>query len=249
MRKTLFIAVLSLGVSMAVSAATTAVWEFSSNTPKENFTMDSGISLEGWEITSSMNSTATYVSWATMTPNAQTGKNDRNISTQTVGMWLDLSSTTSSATIYTFGATGNLQGLQLIYNGNGSFTSKRTGGDGQTFSINQDIINNGWFNLTMALNTNTSTRKTDFQFFLNGEEIVNTLQLTAGLNGGQNGTVSVGGNTSADNSFKIADFKAYDSTLTGEEIKEAWGMVVPEPATASLSVLGLAVLMMRRRRA
>lgn len=243
MRKTLFIAVLSLGVSMAVSAATTAVWEFSSNTPKEQFTTDSGISLEGWEITSSMNSTATYVNWATMTGN------DRNISTQTVGMWLDLSSITSSATIYTFGTTGSLQGLQLIYNGNGSFTSKRTGEGGQTFSINQDIINNGWFNLTMALNTNTSTRKTDFQFFLNGEEIVNTLQLSAGLNGGQNGAVSVGGNTSAENSFKIADFKAYDSTLTGEEIKEAWGMVVPEPATASLSVLGLAVLMMRRRRA
>lgn len=247
MRKTLFIAVLSLGLSMAVSAATTAVWEFSSNTPAEQFITDSGISLEGWEITSSMNSTATYVNWATMTPNAQ-GKNDRNISTQTVGMWLDLSSIATNATIYSFGTTGSLAGLQLIYNGNGSFTSKRTGEAGQTFSINQDIVNNGWFNLTMALNTNTSTRKTDFQFFLNGEEIVNTLQLAAGLNGGQNGTVSVGGNTSADNSFKIADFKAYDSVLTGEEIKEAWGMV-PEPATASLSLLGLAVLMMRRRRA
>lgn len=243
MRKTLFIAVLSLGLSMAVSAATTAVWEFSSNTPAEQFTTDSGISLEGWEITSSMNSTATYVNWATMTGN------DRNISTQTVGMWLDLSSITGNATIYSFGTTGSLTGLQLIYNGNGSFTSKRTGEAGQTFTINQDIINGGWFNLTMALNTNTSTRKTDFQFFLNGEEIVNTLQLAAGLNGGQNGTVSVGDNTSAENSFKIADFKAYDSTLTGEEIKAAWGMVVPEPATASLSVLGLAVLMMRRRRA
>lgn len=245
MRKTLFIAVLSLGVSMAVSAATTAVWEFSSNTPKEQFTTDSGISLEGWKMTSSMNSTPIYTNWATMTGN------DRNISTQTVGMWLDLSSITSSATIYTFGTTeGTLQGLQLIYNGNGSFTSKRTGETGQTFSIDQNIINGGWFNLTMALNTNPAQniRKTDFQFFLNGEEIVNTLQLSAGLNGGQNGQVSVGGNTSADNSFKIADFKAYDSVLTGEEIKEAWGMV-PEPATASLSVLGLAVLMMRRRRA
>lgn len=245
MRKTLFIAVLSLGLSMAVSAAATAVWEFSSNTPKEQFTTGSGISLEGWEIASSMDSTATYRDWATMTGG------DRNISTQTVGMWLDLSSTTSSATIYTFGTTDSLQGLQLIYNGDGSFTSKRTGETGQTFSIDQNIINNGWFNLTMALNTNPAQgiRKTDFQFFLNGEEIVNTLQLAAGLNGGQNGNVSVGGNTSADNSFKIADFKAYDSTLTGEEIKAAWGMVVPEPATASLSLLGLAVLVMRRRRA
>ncbi len=243
MRKTLSIAALSLGVSMAVSAATTAVWEFSSNTPKEQFTTDSGISLEGWEITSSMNSKATYVNWATMTGN------DRNISTQTVGMWLDLSSITTNAIIYSFGAPGKLTGLQLIYNGNGSFTSKRTQETGQTFSISQDIINGGWFNLTMALNTNTSTRKTDLQFFLNGEEIVNTLQLDSGLNQQQNGTVSVGGDTSANNSLKIADFKAYDSTLTGEEIKAAWGMVVPEPATASLSVLGLAVLMMRRRRA
>lgn len=241
MMKTFITLALVAGIGSAC-AATTAVWEFSLNTPTEQFRTESGIPLEGWNISSAVSSTASYEGWAAMTGG------DRNISTQTVGMWLDLSSLGSSATIYSFGETDSLRGLQLVYNGNGTFTSRRTGEAGQTFTIGQDVIDGGWFNLTMSLNTNTVSRQTDFQIFLNGEEIVNTLRLAAGLNGGQNGTVTVGGGATAEHSFKMADFKAYDAALTGEEIKEAWNMVVPEPATASLGILGLAALMMRRRR-
>ena len=101
--------------------------------------------------------------------------------------------------------------------------------------------------MVQPLSTDTTTRKTDFQIFLNGENIVDTPQLSAGLNGGQNGTVTVGGGTTDEHSFSIADFKAYGTALTGQEIKEAWNMV-PEPAAASLSVLGLMALLVRRRK-
>lgn len=231
---------LAAGIGSSCTA-TTATWGFSLDAPTERFTTASGIPLEGWNISSAVHSTASYTDWATMSGS------DRNISTQTVGMWLDLSSLGASATIYSFGETDSLRGLQLVYNGDGTFTSRRTGETGQTFSIGQHIIEGGWFNLTMSLNTNTASRKTDFQIFLNGEEIVEALQLSAGLNGGQNGAVTVGGGTAAEHSFKMADFKAYDAALTGEEIKEAWNMV-PEPAAASLGILGLAALMMRRRK-
>ena len=225
MKKTFLTIMLAAGIGSAC-AATAAAWEFSSGTPSEQFMTGSGINLEGWSISSPVNSAASYTDWATVTGG------DRNISTQTVGMWLDLSS---------------LRGLQLVYNGDGTFTSRRTGEAGQTFTIGQDVIDGGWFNLSMSLSTDTTTRKTDFQIFLNGENIVDTPQLFAGLNGGQNGTVTVGGGTTDEHSFSIADFKAYGTALTGQEIKEAWNMV-PEPAAASLSVLGLMALLVRRRK-
>lgn len=243
MKKTLLAFILLAGIG-SVSAASTATWEFSLSSPQEQFDVGSGLILDGWTISSQSNSTDTYVGWANK-PN-----NDRDISTQTVGMWLNLSSLQSQSMIYSFGSSTNLQGLRLFYNADGSFTYKRTGESGQTFSVSQDVINSGWFNLTMTLETTASGRKTNVQVFVNGEEYGDSFQLDSALNGGQNGGVSVGGSTSASNSFQIADFKAYkDSVLTGEQIKEAWGMgVVPEPATASLSLLGLAALMMRRRR-
>lgn len=240
MKKTFLTIMLAAGIGSAC-AATAAAWEFSSGTPSEQFMTGSGINLEGWSISSPVNSAASYTDWATVTGG------DRNISTQTVGMWLDLSSLGSAATIYSFGETGSLRGLQLVYNGDGTFTSRRTGEAGQTFTIGQDVIDGGWFNLSMSLSTDTTTRKTDFQIFLNGENIVDTPQLSAGLNGGQNGTVTVGGGTTDEHSFSIADFKAYGTALTGQEIKEAWNMV-PEPAAASLSVLGLMALLVCRRK-
>ena len=218
MKKTFLTIMLAAGIGSAC-AATAAAWEFSSGTPSEQFMTGSGINLEGWSISSPVNSAASYTDWATVTGG------DRNISTQTVGMWLDLSSLGSAATIYSFGETGSLRGLQLVYNGDGTFTSRRTGEAGQTFTIGQDVIDGGWFNLSMSLSTDTTTRKTDFQIFLNGENIVDTPQLFAGLNGGQNGTVTVGGGTTDEHSFSIADFKAYGTALTGQEIKEAWNMV------------------------
>lgn len=226
----------------SASAALAPSWEFSSTAEQEQFITGSGVSLSGWTISSQVDSTAQYTGWAAMTGG------DRNISTQTVGMWLNLSSLASSATIYSFGETGSLRGLQLIYNGNGSFTSRRTGEAGQTFTVSQEVINSGWFNLTMTLDTDTSSRKTDFQIFLDGTQLVDLPQLSSGLNGNQNGTVTVGGSTGEGNSFQVADFKAYGSVLTEDQVREAWGLAsVPEPAAASLGLLGLAVLMMRRR--
>lgn len=239
-KKLLTVILLScIGPASAVFAPS---WEFSSNAGQEQFITGTGLSLDGWTISSQVDSTAQYTDWASMTGS------DRNISTQTVGMWLNLSSLASSATIYSFGETGSLRGLQLIYNGNGSFTFKRTGETGKTFTVSRGTINSGWFNLTMALDTDTSSRKTDVQIFLNGTQLADMPQLSSGLNGNQNGTVTVGGNTGEGNSFQIADFKAYGSVLTEDLVREAWGLAsVPEPAAASLGLLGLAVMMMRRR--
>lgn len=239
-KKLLTVIMLScIGPASSVSVPS---WEFSSNVEREQFITGTGLSLAGWTISSRIDSTAPYTDWAAMTGG------DRNISTQTVGMWLNVSSLASSATIYSFGETDSLRGLQLIYNGNGSFTSKRTGEEGKTFTVSQEIINSGWFNLVMALDTDTSSRKTDFQIFLDGTQLADMSQLSSGLNGNQNGTVAVGGNTGEGNSFQIADFKAYDSVLTEDLVREAWGLAsVPEPAAVSLGLLGLAVMMMRRR--
>lgn len=88
---------------------------------------------------------------------------------------------------------------------------------------------------------------TDVQIFLDGTQLAGMPQLSSGLNGNQNGTVTVGGNTSEGNSFQIADFKAYGSVLTEDLVREEWGLAsVPEPAAASLGLLGLAVMMRRR---
>ena len=40
-----------------------------------------------------------------------------------------------------------------------------------------------------------------------------------------------------------------DGTMDEAAFQEYYGKLVPEPATASLSLLGLSVLMLRRRRA
>ena len=110
MKKTFLTIMLAAGIGSAC-AATAAAWEFSSGTPSEQFMTGSGINLEGWSISSPVNSAASYTDWATVTGG------DRNISTQTVGMWLDLSSLGSAATIYSFGETGSLRGLQLVSTG------------------------------------------------------------------------------------------------------------------------------------
>ena len=90
MKKTFLTIMLAAGIGSAC-AATAAAWEFSSGTPSEQFMTGSGINLEGWSISSPVNSAASYTDWATVTGG------DRNISTQTVGMWLDLSSLGSAA--------------------------------------------------------------------------------------------------------------------------------------------------------
>lgn len=240
MKKILFTIFILVGIGFVIAQMTSS-WKLFLDLPEEQFQVDPENKEEGWTISSRVDSISVYPEWSTMKGNG------RNISGQTVGMWLDLSTVTEPVTIYTFGDEAHLCGLQLVYEGNGILRSKRTGEPGQAFAIGQETVNKGWFNLAMALDTDIVSQKTDFRIFLNGRKIAETLQLPSSLQGPQNGNVSVGEGTSEKNSFKIAKFQAFNTVLSDDEIRGVW-MVVPQPSTAALGLVGMAVLMVRRIR-
>lgn len=215
MKKTLLILALMGGIGFLL-ATVSASWKFSLHLPEERFTVNPGTELDGWTISSPVESASCYSEWSVVSGNG------RDISRQTIGMWLNLSLLTAPVTICTFGEKELLCGLQLAYKGNGTFTVRRTGMPGQAFSVDRKIVAGGWFNLAVGLDTDMDARTTDFRIYLNGEKIMDKPRISSCLNGSRNGNVYVGEGASPQNSFKIADFKAYDAVLHEDEVREAW---------------------------
>ena len=150
--------------------------------------------------------------------------------------------------IFLFGSgANNASGLGwYINNGNMGITLKTKSHNSLATSPGLEL--NTWYTLALSYSASNDTAT----FYVNGES-VGTLNLTdkasvattAGL-----GVGSGGGSRQGLWDGQMADFKLFNSALTADQVA-AYGapVAIPEPATATLSLLALAGLCARRRRA
>ncbi|WP_343028619.1 PEP-CTERM sorting domain-containing protein [Akkermansia muciniphila] len=118
---------------------------------------------------------------------------------------------------------------------NGSFTQNR--GDVSETSV---VLNGGLLNVTLSVTGADQSQSVDV--YVNGS-LFDTLSYNGNMNGNRNPIASW-----INPDLTWGEVKWTDETLGAEQIAGFAGLQVPEPASASLGILGLAVLMMRRRR-
>ncbi len=129
-------------------------------------------------------------------------------------------------------------------------TSKITGvwnnaqwGDSRNQAIS---IPEGTFTLTVTMATKNNQRGTSL--YINGQEQAFIAGLYAGnLTSNQ---YCIGNNSSGSKgtSFTLHNLYLHDTQLTAEEVADFYAEIVPEPATATLGLLGLDILCFNRRR-
>ncbi|QQR32366.1 PEP-CTERM sorting domain-containing protein [Akkermansia muciniphila] len=171
----------------------------------------------------------------------------------TISLWLDTSSLTEGTQTTLFGYygsnAGQSYGANALYltsdaklgmgDGNlntstGSFSQNR--GDVSEASV---VLGGGLLNVTLAATGANQSQSVDV--YVNGS-LLDTLSYNGNMNGNRadiqgwiNPNLTWGG------------IQWTDAKLSAEQIAGFAGLQVPEPASASLGILGLAVLMMRRR--
>ena len=171
----------------------------------------------------------------------------------TISLWLDTSSLTEGTQTTLFGYygsnAGQSYGANALYltsdaklgmgDGNlntstGSFSQNR--GDVSEASV---VVGGGLLNVTLAATGANQSQSVDV--YVNGS-LLDTLSYNGNMNGNRadiqgwiNPNLTWGG------------IQWTDAKLSAEQIAGFAGLQVPEPASASLGLLGLAVLMMRRR--
>ena len=171
----------------------------------------------------------------------------------TISLWLDTSSLTEGTQTTLFGYygsnAGQSYGANALYltsdaklgmgDGNlntstGSFSQNR--GDVSEASV---VLGGGLLNVTLAATGANQSQSVDV--YVNGS-LLDTLSYNGNMNGNRadiqgwiNPNLTWGG------------IQWTDAKLSAEQIAGFAGLQVPEPASASLGLLGLAVLMMRRR--
>lgn len=109
--------------------------------------------------------------------------------------------------------------------------------------------------MTQKVTLTLATNDTGTTLYANGEKlgVLSTELKTSSANGFT--TMHLGGNAATSGSLKGAQFDVYNfyahgGTMTDKEVKDFYNSTVniPEPSTATLGLLGLAGLLMRRRR-
>lgn len=175
-------------------------------------------------------------------------------SSYTISLWLDTSSLTEGTQTALFGYYGTNAaqnyGANALYltsdaklgmgdgnlnTSNGSFTQNR--GDVSETSV---VLNGGLLNVTLSVTGADQSQSVDV--YVNGS-LFDTLSYNGNMNGNRNPITSW-----INPDLTWGEVKWTDETLGAEQIAGFAGLQVPEPASASLGILGLAVLMMRRRR-
>ncbi len=143
--------------------------------------------------------------------------------------------------------TANAWGLCLSSNDNTKLTAQTNSqqwnsSNNQAFSFPTDAP----FTLTVTMGSKNNTN--GMYIYINGQE-------ECFINGFYASTTSSNkyciGNTTAGNkgtSFTLHNLYVHDTRLSATEVADFYASI-PEPATASLSLMGLAALLMRRKRA
>lgn len=175
-------------------------------------------------------------------------------SSYTISLWLDTSSLTQGAQNALFGYYGHnvnqSYGANALYltsdaklgmgDGNlntstGSFSQNR--GDVSEASV---VLGKGLLNVTLAVTGADQSQSVDV--YVNGS-LLDTLSYNGNMNGNRSDIQSW-----INPNLTWGEIQWTDTKLSAEQIAGFAGLQVPEPASASLGILGLAVLMMRRRR-
>lgn len=175
-------------------------------------------------------------------------------SSYTISLWLDTSSLTEGTQTALFGYYGinaaQNSGANALYltseaklgmgegslnTSNGSFTQSR--GDVSETSV---VLNGGLLNVTLSVTGADRSQSVDV--YVNGS-LFDTLSYNGNMNGNRNPIASW-----INPDLTWGEIKWTNEKLSAEQIAGFAGLQVPEPASASLGILGLAALMMRRRR-
>ncbi len=175
-------------------------------------------------------------------------------SSYTISLWLDTSSLTEGTQTTPFGYYGTSAsqsyGTNALYLttdaklgvgvGNldtsaGSFSQER--GDVSETSV---VLEEGLLNVTLAVTG--ANQSQSVEVYVNGS-LLDTLSYNGNMNGSR---TDIQGWINPNLTW--GEIQWTDTKLSAEQIAGFAGLQVPEPASASLGILGLAVLMMRRRR-
>lgn len=175
-------------------------------------------------------------------------------SNYTISLWLDTSSLTEGTQTTLFGYYGTNAGQSYGTNALYLMSDAKLGmGDGNlntsTGSFSQDrgdvseasvVLGGGLLNVTLAVTGADQSQSVDV--YVNGS-LLDTLSYNGNMNGNRSdiqGWINP--------NLTWGEIQWTDTKLSAERIAGFAGLQVPEPASASLGILGLAVLMMRRRR-
>lgn len=175
-------------------------------------------------------------------------------SNYTISLWLDTSSLTEGTQTTLFGYYGTNAGESHGTNALYLTTDAKLGmGDGNlntstgSFSQNRGdvsetpvVLEGGLLNVTLAVTG--ANQSQSVEVYVNGS-LLDTLSYNGNMNGNR---TDIQGWINPNLTW--GEIQWTDTKLSAEQIAGFAGLQVPEPASASLGILGLAVLMMRRRR-